>query len=163
MTAELFGLRATDSSTTSFLENTAIVWVPLLAALLRRRAPGRRDLGCAGLTLLGVGFLTLKGGVPSFGRGELLCLAASLLYAGAILLTARLSREDDPLLLGILQLGFLGLLGFGASFLFEQPRLPAAPAEWGMVLMLALVCSGFGFTLQPVAQRSVSAEKAGLL
>ena len=57
MTAELFGLRATDSSTTSFLENTAIVWVPLLAALLRRRAPGRRDLGCAGLTLLGVGFL----------------------------------------------------------------------------------------------------------
>ena len=162
MTAELFGLRATDSSTTSFLENTAIVWVPLLAALLRRRAPGRRDLGCAGLTLLGVGFLTLKGGVPSFGQGELLCLAASLLYAGAILLTARLSREDDPLLLGILQLGFLGLLGFGASFLFEQPRLPAAPAEWGMVLMLALVCSGFGFTLQPVAQRYVSAEKAGL-
>lgn len=162
MTAELFGLRATDSSTTSFLENTAIVWVPLLAALLRRKAPGRRDLVCAGLTLLGVGFLTLKGGVPSFGRGELLCLAASLLYAVAILLTARLSREDDPLLLGILQLGFLGLLGFGASLLFESPRLPAAPAEWGTVLMLALVCSGFGFTLQPVAQRHVSAEKAGL-
>ncbi len=34
--------------------------------------------------------------------------------------------------------------------------------EWGPILYLALVCSCFGFTLQPVAQRYVSAERAGL-
>ena len=31
-----------------------------------------------------------------------------------------------------------------------------------MLLMLVLVCTGFGFTLQPVAQSHVSAERAGL-
>ena len=63
--------------------------------------------------------------------------------------------------LGILQVGFIGLLGLAAAFLLEMPRLPQSGGEWGMILMLALVCSCFGFTLQPVAQRYVSAERAG--
>lgn len=162
MTAELFGLRQTDSSTTSFLENTAIVWVPLLHALFRRKAPGKRDLVCALLCLTGVALLTGGGRGFSLGPGEGLCLLASLLYAGAILLTARLSREDDALLLGIVQVGSIGVLALVSSLLLEEPRLPVGGGEWSMVLALALVCSGFGFTLQPVAQRQVSAEKAGL-
>ena len=32
-----------------------------------------------------------------------------------------------------------------------------------MILMLALVCTGFGYTLQPVAQSHTSVERAGLL
>lgn len=159
--AELFGLRATDSSTTSFLENTAIVWVPLMEAAIHRSRLRGRTLGSALVTLLGVGLLTLGKSGFRLGHGELLCLLAALLYATAILLTARFSREDDPLVLGILQVGFIGLLGLAASFLLETPRLPQSGGEWGMILMLALVCSCFGFTLQPVAQRYVSAERAG--
>jgi len=159
--AELYGLRATDSSTTSFLENTAIVWVPLMEAAIHRSRLRGRTLGSALVTLLGVGLLTLGKSSFRLGHGELLCLLAALLYATAILLTAKFSREDDPLVLGILQVGFIGLLGLAASFLLETPRLPQSGGEWGMILMLALVCSCFGFTLQPVAQRYVSAERAG--
>lgn len=100
--------------------------------------------------------------VSSPGKGELLCLLASLLYALAILLTSRFSRREDPLLLGIVQVGSIGALALFSSLLLEQPRLPAGGSEWTMVLALALVCSGFGFTLQPVAQRQVPVEKAGL-
>ena len=161
MAAELYGLRVTDSSTTSFLENTAIVWVPLREAAIHRSRLRGRTLGSALVTLLGVGLLTLGKSGFHLGYGELLCLLAALLYAAAILLTAKLSREDDPLVLGILQVGFIGLLGLAATFLLETPRLPQSGGEWGMILMLALVCSCFGFTLQPVAQRYVSAERAG--
>ena len=161
MAAELYGLRVTDSSTTSFLENTAIVWVPLMEAAIHRSRLRGRTLGSALVTLLGVGLLTLGKSGFHLGYGELLCLLAALLYAAAILLTAKLSREDDPLVLGILQVGFIGLLGLAATFLLETPRLPQSGGEWGMILMLALVCSCFGFTLQPVAQRYVSAERAG--
>ena len=31
-----------------------------------------------------------------------------------------------------------------------------------MILMLAVVCSVFGFTLQPVAQRGLDADRAGM-
>ena len=162
MAAELFGLRATDSSTTSFLENTAVVWVPLFEAARHRRSPGGSTLLSAAVTLTGVALLTLGRGGFHLSGGMGLCLLASLFYACAILLTARLSRQDDPLTLGILQVGFLGLFALAASFLFESPHLPRSGGEWGSILYLAVVCSCFGFTLQPVAQSGTTAERAGL-
>jgi len=163
MTAELYGLRSTDSSTTSFLENTAIVFVPLLEALLLRRAPRPAVLGSSLVTMVGIGFLTLsKSSSFSFGRGEALCLLAALLYAISILLTDRLSRQGDAFIMGLFQVGFMGTLALIAALLFETPRLPETRLEWSAILWLSLVCSGFGFTLQPVAQRYTSAERAGM-
>lgn len=162
MTAELFGLRSTDSSTTSFLENTAIVFVPLIEALLHRKFPRTPTLLSAAVTMFGIGLLTLRGGTFTLKTGELLCLLAAILYALAIIVTDRISRRDDPLTLGILQVGFIGLFALAASFLFETPRLPANGTQWLAILALALICSGFGFTLQPVAQRYTTSERAGM-
>ena len=62
----------------------------------------------------------------------------------------------------MVQVGFLGALALIASFLFETPHLPGSGTEWLVVLALALVCSGFGFTLQPVAQSGTTADHAAL-
>ncbi|MCI5625872.1 MAG: DMT family transporter, partial [Clostridiales bacterium] len=161
MTTEMFALRQTASSTVSFLVNTAIIIVPLLKAAMERRRPGRKDLVSAGVTLVGVACLTLRGGLVGLGWGEGLCLIEALLYSCAILLTSTLSRKRDPLVLGIVQIGTMGVLSLGASLLLETPHMPQTGREWAMVLALALVCSCFGFTFQPVAQRYVSAERAG--
>ena len=152
MTAELFGLRLTDSSTTSFLENTAIVFVPILEAILLRRFPRPIVIASTLITMAGIGLLTLDNGPISWQGGEPLCILAAILYTIAIILTDRLSHEDDPLVLGILQVGTMGMLALIATTLFESPRLPATGLEWGAVLWLTVVCSGFGFTFQPVAQ-----------
>lgn len=163
MTAELSGLKRTASSTVSFLENTAIVLVPLFAAVVYRRAPGGKALLCAAVTLAGVGFLTLGGGVR-FGAGEAFSLLAASLYAGAILTTDRLTHKGDAdaLAAGIVQVATIGVLSLAASLIVETPRLPQSGTEWVSVLALAVVCSGFGFTLQPVAQAGTTAERAGM-
>ena len=160
MAAELFALKHTLASTTSFLENTAIVIVPLMEALLHKRLLCKRALLCAGLTLIGVGALTLRSGRFSFGLGEGLCILSAMLYALAIILTDRLSKKGDPMLIGIAQVGFIGLFTTVASFIFEAPKLPSCASEWLPILGLALVCSCFGFTLQPVAQRRIPSERA---
>lgn len=163
MTAELSGLKCTASSTVSFLENTAIVLVPLFAAAAYRRAPGGKAVLCAAVTLAGVGFLTLGGGVR-FGLGEVFSIAAASLYACAILTTDRLTHKGDinSLTAGIVQVATIGVLSLIASCIMETPRLPQGGTEWLSVLALALVCSGFGFTLQPVAQAGTTAERAGM-
>ena len=162
MTAELSGLRRTDSSTVSFLENTAIVWVPVMSAAVSHRFPEGRTLLSAALCLLGVGFLTL-GGAVGFGQGEAFCLAAALLYAAAILVTDRLThRGIDALAAGVVQVGTIGALSLAASFLTETPRLPSGGPEWLGIVLLAVVCTGFGFTLQPVAQSGTTAERSGM-
>ena len=163
MTAELSGLKRTASSTVSFLENTAIVLVPLFAAAVSRRVPGGKAILCAVVTLTGVGFLTLGGGVR-FGTGELFSVLAAALYACAILTTDRLTHKGDvdSLTAGIVQVATIGVLSLLASVAVETPRLPQTGTEWVSVLALAIVCSGFGFTLQPVAQAGTTAERAGM-
>lgn len=69
--------------------------------MLHRKAPDRRALLCAAVTLAGVGFLTLKNGLSGFGLGEGLCLMEACLYGIAIILTAKFSHEGDAILLGI--------------------------------------------------------------
>lgn len=159
MVAEMFALKHSDASTTAFLENTAIVIVPILEALMLRKAPKKKVLLCAAITLVGVAFLTLGGSV-ALGVGHLLGMLTALLYAASIILTGRLSQQGDALMLGVLQVGSMGVFSLIGSFLLETPRLPMNTTEWGVILALALVCSCFGFTLQPMAQKYTSTARA---
>lgn len=84
------------------------------------------------------------------------------MYACAIIATDRFTHRDDGFTLGILQVGFLGAYALVGSLLFEAPRLPQTDSEWGIILALAIVCTGFGYTLQPVAQSHTTAQRAGL-
>ena len=60
MTAELTALKTVETSTVSFVTNTAVVIVPLVQAVLSRRWPEHRVLLGALACLLGVALLTLR-------------------------------------------------------------------------------------------------------
>ena len=49
-----------------------------------------------------------------------------------------------------------------AALAFAHPALPPTGTEWLCVAGLALGCTGFGFTLQPVAQSGTTADRAGM-
>ncbi|MBQ2146694.1 MAG: DMT family transporter [Firmicutes bacterium] len=163
MATELASLRYAPTSAVAFLQNTAIVIVPFLQAVLLRRLPEKRAIAASLICLAGVALLTLAGSSgPAIGI--VLAMASAFAYAFTIIATDRLSHSGiDSLTAGILQVAAVGVLSLAASFLFESPHLPQNAASWASILTLAIVCSGFGFTLQPVAQSGTSAETAGLL
>ena len=143
----------------------------LLFALLGKKMMGRLDR----CTVLGgalVGFLfflvmscemlALKGGGFRLGAGECIALLAAFLCAVAIITTEHISHKTDGSVLGVLGMGFLGLYALLASFLFESPRLPQTGGEWGIIAALAVVCTGFGYTLQPIARSHIGADRASL-
>ena len=175
MAAELVGLQYTTASTCSFLENSAIVIVPILEAILLRRFPKAIILASTIITFIGIDLIVLCGSANGtstggsilfgshLGLGETLCMIAALTYAAAIIITDRISKKYDPLTLGILYVGFMGLLGLASSFLFETPHLPQGGYEWSMLSALAILCTAFGFTIQPVAQKPLSSESAGII
>ena len=124
MTAELTALKTVETSTVSFVTNTAVVIVPLIQAALSRRWLERRVLFGALACLLGMALLTLRGGL-TLTPGVGYCILEAFLYSTAILVTDRLTHAGaDPLLSGVVQVGFLGALALIASFLFETPHLP---------------------------------------
>ena len=110
MAFELLGLQTTPSSTTAFIENTAVVIVPLLAAIVYRRLPKRMDIICALIALVGIALMTLKGSGIHFTTGELLVLAGACSYAMTVITMDVVTANDNPLTIGIIHLYFQKLL-----------------------------------------------------
>lgn len=161
MACEMIALTQAASSLVSLLENCAIIFVPLLEILLYKKLPGKLTVISTGMAMFGVVLLAL--GQGELSGGFTWGLAAGLCYAAAIIVTERLSHGSTATLgIGIVQVGTMGVLSFLAMLLTETPQLPHSGSQWLMLAMLIIVCTGFGFTLQPMAQSHVSAARAGL-
>ena len=158
----LHGMETTTASNAGFLISTTVVLVPLFHALLTRSLPGKRIVIGVIITITGIGFLTLQESL-SFHAGDLLCLGGALMYTCHILCTDVFNKDDNPLLLGIWQLAFAAVYSLICMLIFETPTLPSTGAEWGAVLGLAIICSAFGFVVQPVAQACTTPEHTALL
>lgn len=162
MSLEAISLQTIDSSMSAFLENTAVLWVFVIQAIYTRTLPQRAVLIALPCMIGGIFLLTLHGSTISLSAGMLLGLAGSVCYAVWIILTGKYAHDQNPLHLGILQMGVIMLLSFVCSAVTGTIRIPSSPSEWEIILALALICSVIGFTLQPIAQKYTSAEKAGL-
>lgn len=158
----MHGLETTTASNAGFLTSTTVVLVPIFHSLISRKFPERSIIFGTVLTMAGIGFLTLQQSF-AFHSGDFLCLCGASAYACHILLTDKLAQKEEGLILGIWQLGFAGMYGLLCSIVFEKPALPANMKEWTAVLGLALICSAFGFVVQPIAQKYTTPEHTGLL
>ena len=59
-------------------------------------------------------------------------------------------------------MGVIALFSTAASVLVESYTLPNCLPTWLDILALVFICSVFGFTFQPLAQKYTSTDKAGL-
>ena len=162
MFCEMYGLRSVDTGVAALIENMAIVMVPLYAAALTRTKPRVKTLLCALIAVIGVGFLSLSQFAVSFNPAIFLTIGAALSYGFCIIATEKVAVKGDPLTIGIVQIGVMGLIALTVALIKGDFALPSTGKEWFMVLMLALVCSCFGFAFQPVGQKYLPAETAAV-
>ena len=162
MACEVTGLRTADASSAAFLENTAIIFVPAIEAVISHRLPERKIIISVLIAMTGIALLTLRDGRVNLSSGEMLCLVAAVLYACAVILTERLSHLDKPLLTGLLQVGFMGLFCFIIAIFTEDFAFPKEAQTWEALMMLVMLCTCFGFVFQPMAQSKLTPERAGL-
>ena len=156
------GVNHTTASTAGFLTSTTVVMVPVLECLLKRTLPSKTIVISILLSVAGLFLLTAKDGIV-FDTGAAYCLTGAFFYAVYIIVFARLAKGNDTLLISIIQLGVASLTGAVFMFLSETPSLPATLTQWGAILGLGLICSAYGFVVQPIAQRYTTPEKIGLI
>lgn len=114
------------------------------------------------LSVCGIALLSLKGQTVSFSSGERYLLCAALFYASAIIVTNRLTACGDPFNMGFFQVCTIAFLGTVSASLSGRYTLPVSVWQYVMIFLLAVVCTCFGFTLQPVAQSRIPSDKAAL-
>lgn len=158
----MYGMKTTSASSAGFLTSTTVILVPVLQTLITRKLP-RKEVICGVITVsIGLALLTIKDDF-TFALGSLFCLVAAFLYGIHIIVTNYFVQKVDALQLGIFQLGFAFLFALIGNFIFETPVLPNGVIEWSAILGLAIICSAYGFVIQPIAQKYTTPESTGFL
>lgn len=158
----VYGVKHTTASMAGFLASTTVIMVPVLESIIKRRLPKGSVIFSILLAIIGLYLLIVKD-TFLLDKGSVFCLLAALFYAIYIVSLGRIAKNEDTLLISIIQLGVTALLGFLFMIFFESPALPATPVQWGAILGLGLICSAYGFVVQPIAQRYTTPEKIGLI
>jgi drug/metabolite transporter (DMT)-like permease len=161
-TSITFGLKTTTISNAGFLVSLTVIFVPLIYVIVFKKKLKLNLVIGVCLAVLGIGLLTLNSTL-NVHPGDFLCILAALLYAVHIIITGSAVKITDSLNLGILQLGFAGGFGLIFSLIFETPSYPGSFDGWIAILALSIVCSAFGFIVQPLAQKYTTATRTGLI
>ena len=159
-----YGILFTSISNAGFICALPAVTTPVLQFFITGKKPGPRLTVSLVLCTVGLALLTLNEAFRP-ALGDVICMGVALFYALDLIYTEKaVSRpEVDPLQMGVLELGVVGVIMLVLCLFLEQPRLPSTPLFWGSALFLALFCTGFAFVVQTVQQQYTTASHVGLI
>lgn len=154
------GLQYTTSSVSAFLTYLLVVFVPLLSALVLRRAPTAATTAGVVLAVGGLWLLTTGAGI-GFGRGEVLTTLCALSFAAHILVVAELAPRHDIVALNAVQFAVVALALVIPGALTGGYRFTAG--AWWAALYTGVVVNAVAFGLQLWGQRRVSPSRTALV
>ena len=157
-----FGLMYTTVGKSGFITAMYILIVPILGLLLGQKVGRSVWLGVV-LSLVGLYFLCLSGGVGGVNLGDLLTLACALFFAMHIQYVARVGGETECVRMSCVQFLVNALLSAVGMALFESPSWSAVASCWLPILHAGVLSGGVAFTLQIVGQQYTSPTLASML
>jgi drug/metabolite transporter (DMT)-like permease len=138
------GLAMASAPSAAFIHKTLFIWVAMLAVPFLGERLGLIQVGALGALLASQLLITPPTGV-TWGMGETLIAAATLIWAAEVVLAKRLLAKVDPLVLGVGRLGIglivlVGYVGFsgklGALFALDG-------TQWMWVLLTGALLAGY--------------------
>ena len=149
------GLAMASAPSAAFIHKTLFIWVALLAVPFLGERLGLISLAALGALLASQLLITPPTGV-TWGVGETLIAAATLIWAVEVVLAKRLLAQVDPFVLGIGRLGiglvvlvgYVGITGkLGAIFALDA-------TQWMWVLLTGALLAGYVATWFAALQRA---------
>lgn len=141
------GISYTSVGKAGFLTAIYIVLVPILSLFLKKRCSPLVWLSVA-LAVGGLYLLSVPDGFGSIGKGDLLLIAGSFLFAVHILVIDYFSPRCNGVALSCIQFFVCAVVCFIPAFIFEQPSLSSILAAWAPILYAGVLSCGVGYTLQ---------------
>lgn len=158
------GLAMASAPSAAFIHKTLFVWVAMLAVPFLGERLGLLQIGALGALLASQLLITPPTGV-TWGIGETLIAAATLIWAVEVVLAKKLLARVNPLVLGVGRLGiglvvlvgYLGITGkVGALFTLDA-------TQWTWVLLTGALLAGYVGTWLAALQRAPASVVASVL
>ncbi|WP_225753863.1 DMT family transporter [Actinotalea sp. Marseille-Q4924] len=158
------GLARASSSQSAVIHKTLLVWVALLAVpLLHEKLTAWHGLAFLLLVVAQVG---LVGGVPSgMATGEVMILAATLLWSVEVVLAKRLLSGLSSWTLGVARMagGSVVLVAWSATQGHLAGLGAVDAAGWGWVLLTGLILAGYVATWFGALARAQAVDVTAVL
>ena len=164
---QTYGINYKKASKNAFITTLYVIMVPFLHWIINKKKPKKNNIAAAVLAVIGLALLTLEGNLR-INFGDFLTLICGLCFAFHMVYIDRYTEFHDPVLLTIIQIAVVGILNW-----FLVPFLDGPEAyEFGLLadsglimglLYLAVFSTMFGFLMQNVCQKYLSANTSSLL
>lgn len=162
---QTIGCQYTTAGKNAFLTAIYVILVPFFLWIMTKRKPGAHVIFAALIALFGIGLLTLQSDF-SVNIGDILTLICGVGYAFHMIFISRFNKNEDPILLTILQLFTAAIL----SWLFSPIWDGVFPIEVfhsskaiSSLLYLGLISTMVAFFLQNLCQKYTPPTIAALL
>lgn len=157
-----FGLLHTTVGKSGFITALYILIVPMLGLFLHQKVNRNIWFGVA-LSLAGLYFLCMSGGLTGINSGDLLTLACALFFALHIQYIDRVGGSVDCVRLSCIQFFVNALLSAVCMAIFETPSWAAIRSCWLPILYAGVLSGGAAYTLQIVGQQYTTPTLASML
>jgi len=154
------GINHTTATNAGFITVLYVVLAPAGAALIGRHSPDRVDLLCLGLALVGLGLLSLHDG--RVHAGDLIVLAGAAAFAGHIVAVDVLVERHSAAPLALAQMAASAALT-AAIAVPAGPQAGEVASLWWIFVLTGVLGSGIAFSVQVMAQQSLSPVRASIL
>jgi drug/metabolite transporter (DMT)-like permease len=159
------GLARAEATQASFIQKTLVVWVALIAVPLRRERLNAAHLGAIAFVIAGQAALAGNAGTITFGTGEAMILAATLLWAAEVLLAKRLldSLPVRSLAVARMGLGTVLLLAWVAVSGRGGELTHLSAGQWEWALLTGLLLSAYVATWYAALSRAQAVDVTAVL
>ena len=156
------GLQYTTVSKQAFITASNVVMVPFILWFIIKKTPDIYEIAAAILCFVGIGILSLEGGLV-IGLGDGLTLICAVFFALHIIAIGYYSKKHDPILLTIIQFGVAAVFSFLVAFVLKVEFTPITKEIATTMFFLAVVSTILAFGIQNVAQKYTTSTHAAII
>ncbi|WP_291635601.1 DMT family transporter [Clostridium sp.] len=160
--AQTVGMKYTTAGKNAFLTGTNVVIVPFLYWAISKKRPDTYSLISAFMCFIGIGMLTLDGGIH-IGLGDGLTLLCAVFFAAHIVSVGFFIEKVDAILLVIIQLSVAAVFSIIAALIYEPMPQPLSTDTMFAIGYLAIFSTMLAFFIQNVAQKYTTSTHAAII
>lgn len=156
------GLQFTTPSKNAFLTAVNVVIVPFIGLALYKRKLDIFEVMGAFLAMFGVAILSLQWSA-GVNIGDFLSFCCAIAFAFHIFYTSQFVKNEDPIVLTIVQMAAAAVIGFVVVLLKGEMAFSMDPGGLSSLLYLGIFSTTIAFLLQTVAQKFITETKAAII
>lgn len=159
---QVIGLKYTTAPNSAFITSLSVVMVPIVSSILLKKKPARSSM--MGVAFAFIGLFFVSGGLNfKVNIGEFLTLLCAICVTMQIIFIDKFTDNEDPVLLGVLQVVFSAILSIGSWIYIDFKPFTLNQSIVITILVTGVLGTALAYTGQTIVQKFTSPTRAALI